>query len=87
VTAEMAENLSELLEADVYAAITCLASADGSETKDKPVGTVFLAIRHKNKTRNFKKIFRGTPLEIKTKAVVELYGLILKLIKQLGTSG
>lgn len=87
VTAQMAENLSKLIEADVYAAITGLASADGSETKDKPVGTVFFAIRYKHKTHNFRKVFRGTPLEIKTKAAVELYRLILKLIKQSGTSG
>ncbi len=81
ITVQMVENLSKLVEADVYAAITGLASADGSETKDKPVGTVFFAIRYKHKTRNFRKVFRGTPLEIKTKAAVELYRLILKLIK------
>ena len=82
VTHQMARNLSELMEADVYAAITGLASADGSETKDKPVGTVFYAIRYKRKTYDFKKLFRGTPLEIKTKAALELYKLILKLLKE-----
>ena len=85
VTAQMVVNLSKLVEADVYAAITGLASADGSETKEKPVGTVFFAIRYKHKTHDFRKVFRGTPLEIKTKAAVELYRLILKLIKQAGT--
>lgn len=82
ITVQMAENLSKLLDADVYAAITGLASADGSETKDKPVGSVFFAIRYKEKTHEFRKVFRGTPLEIKTKAAIELYRLILKLVKK-----
>lgn len=82
ITVQMAENLSKLLEAHVYAAITGLASADGSETKDKPVGSVFFAIRYKEKTHEFRKVFRGTPLEIKTKAAIELYRLILKLVKK-----
>lgn len=69
VTREMAENLSKLVE------------ADGSETTEKPVGTVFYAVRYRKKTHDFRKVFRGTPLEIKTKATVELYGIILKLIK------
>jgi PncC family amidohydrolase len=82
VTREMAQNLSELVKGDVYAAITGLASADGSETKEKPVGTVFYAIRYKRKTYDFQKLFRGTPLEVKTKAALELYKLILKLLKE-----
>jgi nicotinamide-nucleotide amidase len=82
VTREMAENLSKLIQADVYAAITGLASADGSETSEKPVGNVFYAISYQGTTHDFRKVFRGTPLEVKTKAAKELYRLILKLIKQ-----
>ncbi|WP_343631766.1 nicotinamide-nucleotide amidohydrolase family protein [Fluviicola sp.] len=82
VTRQMAENLSERIAGDVYAAITGLASSDGSETKEKPVGTVFYAIRYQGRTYDFRKVFHGTPLEIKKKAVIELYGLILKLIKK-----
>lgn len=81
VTREMAENLSEQVEASIYAAITGLASSDGSETRDKPVGTVFYAIHYQDKTHDFRKVFRGSPLEIKTKAAVELYELILKLVR------
>jgi len=82
VTRQMAEHLSGKVEADMYAAITGLASSDGSETEDKPVGTVFYAIRYQNKMYDFRKVFRGSPLEIKTKAAVELYRLILKLIEK-----
>jgi PncC family amidohydrolase len=78
VTRQMAIHLSKLVEADIYAAVTGLASSDGSETKSKPVGTVFYTIRFKGKTYDFRKVFRGSPLEIKTKAAVKLYDLILK---------
>lgn len=80
VTREMAENLSEQVEASIYAAITGLASSDGSVTRDKPVGTVFYAIHYQDETHDFRKVFRGSPLKIKTKAAVELYELILKLV-------
>lgn len=78
VTMEMAKSLPELVKADVYAAITGLASSDGSETTEKPVGTVFYCILFKDKTFEFSKLFRGTPLEIKEKASVGLYSLILE---------
>lgn len=81
VTRQMANNLSKNIRADVYAAITGLASSDGSETAEKPVGTVFYAIRYQDKTHDFRKVFRGTPLDVKTKAAVELYQLILKVVK------
>lgn len=81
VTRQMTGHLQKLIKADIYAAITGLASADGSETKDKPVGTVFYSIRYKTKNHDFQKVFRGSPLEIKTKAALELYQLILKLIR------
>mgnify|MGYP006187734979 CR=1 FL=1 len=85
VTRQMAKNSSKIIQADVHAAITGLASSDGSESKDKPVGTVFYAVRYKDKTHDFRQVFRGTPSEIKNKAALKLYDLILKLIKQAGT--
>src|SRR4051794_28794817 len=41
VTEALAKNLGKLIDADIYAALTGLASPGGSETKDKPVGTIF----------------------------------------------
>ena len=80
VTREMAQQLTKLVTADVYAAITGLASSDGSETKDKPVGTVFFCILIAERVHAFRKVFRGTPLEIKKKAALEVYKLILGLL-------
>lgn len=77
ITEILVRNLSQLFEADVYAAITGLASGGGSETKEKPVGTVFFCVRHKNRLYHHRKRFRGTPLEIRKKACSELYKLLL----------
>jgi nicotinamide-nucleotide amidase len=76
VTDELAKNLRLLFKADVYAAVTGLAAAGGSETGEKPVGTVFYSIYYRNKFYCHKKTFRGKPLEIKKKACDELYKFI-----------
>jgi len=80
VTREMVNNLAKLVKADVYAALTGLASPGGSESKEKPVGTVFFAVRFNDTTHAFRKLFRGTPSEIKLKAAKEMYKLILQVV-------
>ncbi|MDB5228189.1 MAG: hypothetical protein JWN78_2382 [Bacteroidota bacterium] len=80
VTDALATNLSKLIKADIYAAVTGLASEGGSETKEKPVGTVFFSVLYKNKIHPLRKLFRGTPSEIKEKACLELYKFILSVV-------
>jgi nicotinamide-nucleotide amidase len=82
VTDALVKNLPKLMKADVYAAITGLAADGGSESKNKPVGTVFFSLRFKNKAFKLRKRFRGSPLEIKEKACAELFRLIIKKLKQ-----
>lgn len=82
VTDALARNLSRLIKADVYGAITGLNTDGGSETKSKPVGTVFLSILYKGKITKARMLFRGSPLEIKKKACEALYSLIIKRISQ-----
>ena len=79
VTDVLAKKLSRLIKADYYGAITGLASEGGSERKGKPVGTVFFSVYHKRKMHRLRKVFRGTPLEIRKKAVNALYELIIKI--------
>jgi nicotinamide-nucleotide amidase len=81
VTRKLAKNLSKVIPADIQAAITGLASADGSESKKKPVGTVFFCIVLKRKTINERHVFRGTPLQVRKKAVKMLFDLIEKEIR------
>jgi PncC family amidohydrolase len=80
VTELLAKNLRFLIEADVHAALTGLASPGGSETKIKPVGTVFLCIRYKDRSYKRRLLFRGTPVEIRQKACKAIYDLIIEKV-------
>ena len=81
VTNALAVNLPKLIKADIYGAITGLASEGGSETKEKPVGTVFFSVLYKKKLHRLRRLFRGTPSEIKEKACEALYKFILNVVK------
>jgi nicotinamide-nucleotide amidase len=81
VTDALAIKLRRVLKADIYAAITGLAAPGGSETKEKPVGTTFLSVYHNKKVYSKRKLFRGSPLEIRKKACDALYELILDCIR------
>jgi nicotinamide-nucleotide amidase len=81
VTEALAKNLNKIFAADIYVAITGLAAPGASETKSKPVGTIFFSIFFQQKIYSFKKRFYGSPLEIKRKACRELYQVILERIK------
>jgi nicotinamide-nucleotide amidase len=81
VTEALARNLSTMIDADIHAAVTGLASKGGTETKEKPVGTVFICIYFKRKMHKVRKVFRGSPSEIKIKACEEIYTTILSIVK------
>jgi PncC family amidohydrolase len=78
VTEQITRKLSRLISADIHAGLTGLASDGGSETGKKPVGTVFFSILYKRKIHNSSHVFRGTPLQIREKACLRLYELILQ---------
>lgn len=81
VTEALAKKLSRLIDADIHAAITGLASAGGTETKKKPVGTIFFSMKYKGKVFNEKMIFKGSPLTIREKACDAFYKFILSRVK------
>ena len=78
VTEVLAANIGKIIKADVCAAITGLASPGGSENKNKPVGTVFICFAYKNKKYKKKYLFRGTPVQIRKKASMALFELIIE---------
>lgn len=82
VTDELAKNLSQLIAADVYGAITGLSAPGASETKEKPVGTIFFSILYQSHITQHRKVFRGSPLIIKKKACKEFYRLLIRVIKK-----
>lgn len=82
VTEAMAKGLKKIIDADICAAITGLATAGGSETPEKPVGTIFVSARFKSRFISEKKVFSGTPQKIKDDAARFLFSTIKSLIDQ-----
>ena len=68
VTHEMAIGLKKLYDLDIAAAITGLANPGGSETEEKPVGTIFICILTSEKAHHFKSVFSGSRAEILSQA-------------------
>jgi PncC family amidohydrolase len=82
VTDALVKNLPQLIAADIFVAITGLDADGGSESPEKPVGTVFFSYLHKGKIVRRRKIFKGTPMAIKKNACEEVYNLILEELEK-----
>ncbi len=80
VTDELVRRLPRVMKADLYVAVTGLASPGGSQSGE-PAGTVFIsAASGSKKIFREKKRFRGSPLEIKKKACAAMYRLLIDVI-------
>ncbi|SEI51658.1 nicotinamide-nucleotide amidase [Dyadobacter sp. SG02] len=64
VTRELAIRLARLIQSDVQVAVTGLTTPGGSETPDKPVGTIFLHIVVAGRHLALRKVFDGSPEQI-----------------------
>jgi nicotinamide-nucleotide amidase len=83
VTDELAKKLKKLIKADIYASLTGLAAEGGSETPDKPVGTVFFSILIEEQIKRMRLRFRGSPLEIRKKSSEAFFKFIIKQLRSL----
>lgn len=81
-TTEMVKGLKNLLKADISVAITGLATPGGSETQQKPVGTVFIAVMFKNKVHKFRSQFFGDRDEVVVQAVYMMFNKALMILKK-----
>lgn len=81
VTSALSEQLPVLIDADVYVGITGLTTHGGSETPEKPVGTIFIDVWHRQRHQGVRQVFSGTPEHIITAAVDAAAQLILKTIE------
>ncbi|MCP2043646.1 CinA family protein [Pontibacter sp. HSC-36F09] len=59
VTNEMVMGLKKALNADISVATTGLAGSGGSETSEKPVGTIFVSFLYDGKAEEFREVFKG----------------------------
>lgn len=60
VTREMAYRLKDILISDIQVSVTGLTTPGGSETREKPVGTMFVFALIRGREASFRKVFSGT---------------------------
>lgn len=82
VTREMAYCLSNLIKADIYVTVTGLTTSGGSETPDKPVGTMFVYALIKDRQASFRKVFNGTCEEIIHQTIRATADLLIDEVKK-----
>ncbi|MCJ8165372.1 CinA family protein [Pontibacter sp. E15-1] len=69
VTNEMVMGLKKQLDADICIATTGLAGEGGSETAEKPVGTMFVSFLYDGKAEEFREVFEGSAESIRKELV------------------
>lgn len=80
VTRELAERLQRFIPADLHIAITGLTCPGGSETSEKPVGTMFIHLFMKGKSVAVREVFAGSPEKIVLQCIDRTAALILNEI-------
>jgi nicotinamide-nucleotide amidase len=78
VTKLMAQNFHRYVMSDVCVALTGLTTPGGSETRTKPVGTIFIHIIFPDKEIAQRFEFKGKPDQIIDQAIEEVCSLILE---------
>jgi nicotinamide-nucleotide amidase len=79
VTRAIAKGLMKLIEADIHIGITGLPCPGGSESAEKPVGTMFIYAFFQNRQLFAeRKVFNGTHKEIVTNTVDYIASMLLK---------
>ena len=83
VTQILAQQASKIFNSKITVAITGLTTPGGSESKEKPVGTIFLCIITPDKKMNHREVFKGTPEKIVLQAIDKTAELIIDSIVSL----
>ena len=77
VTEDMANKLQKLIKADIYIAITGLTMPGGSETPEKPVGTMFIHAIIKGNSIPIREVYKGNAEEIVLQTIDRVAQLII----------
>lgn len=87
VTQLLAERLSKYFKCDIAIAVTGLTSPGGSETADKPVGTMFIHIKlPENRYCSHREVFEGTPKDIISQTIERTGKLLCGLLDSFDTN-
>ena len=81
VTSALAQRASVIFNSDVTVALTGLTTPGGSETEEKPVGTIFLTIITPVGTIDHREVFTGSPEQIIQQAADRAASLIIEKIE------
>jgi nicotinamide-nucleotide amidase len=77
VTREITERLGSIMKADIQVGITGLPMPGGSETEEKPVGTMFIHALIKGKAITAREVYQGSAEEVILQAIDRVAQLII----------
>jgi nicotinamide-nucleotide amidase len=77
VTREMAMKLKTIIPSDIQVAITGLTTPGGSETAEKPVGTMFVHILIQDRPVSLRRLYAGQPEQIILNTIDEVAETIM----------
>lgn len=80
VTDELARRLGKLMPADIFVAVTGLTTPGGSETAEKPVGTMFVSVLFKDHLFSERYEFNGSCEEVIKQTIIAAAALVISHI-------
>src|SRR5689334_15742143 len=81
VTQAVAEGLQKIMDADIFVAVTGLTTPGGSESAEKPVGTIFLHILHPEGSLPLRFEFKGDAESIILQAIDAAAAEVMKVVQ------
>jgi nicotinamide-nucleotide amidase len=78
VTKEMAYRLKELIASDIQVTVTGLTTPGGSETPEKPVGTMFVFALICGREASFRKVFSGSCEDVIRQTIEAVADLLIR---------
>jgi len=82
VTASLAEHASKLFKTDFTVAVTGLTTPGGSETREKPVGTMFIHILSPDGYIVDRTVYTGSPEEIILQTIDRAATLLIEYLNK-----
>ena len=83
VTQILAQQASKLFNSKITVAITGLTTPGGSETKEKPVGTIFFYIITPENKIKHREVFKGSPEEIVIQSIDKVAVILIESLASL----
>ena len=82
VTEAITQHVKQFFNGEVLVGVTGLASAGGSETPQKPVGTMFFHFIIRAQSYKHREVFQGTAEEIILQAIDRVAQLVIEYLNQ-----